>query len=242
MRPAGTIPTQSKQSQLLQEAACHLQHIDVQGRQLTCLAGLAVPDGYSVVACQPARRLPRGGATSEFMLGCRNMEAVRRDLEAARSEIMGPLSAASMESHSRAYPHLVQLHMLQVALCQPVYSCTCSKVAVCQPARFTSMRGQLSSQPCWWHGFFFQWGRCDFSSACCMVLLFSDAYEDEEEAVAILCCTEACFALQEIEDAAALQQGIKVGPLERQRKLRWQERLRATQPSLLTQVRLIRLQ
>ncbi len=75
-----------------------------------------------------------------------------------------------------------------------------------------------------------------------MVLLFSDAYEDEEEAVAILCCTEACFALQEIEDAAALQQGIKVGPLERQRKLRWQERLRATQPSLLTQVRLIRLQ
>ena len=44
---------------------------------------------------------------------------------------------------------------------------------------------------------------------------------------------------QEIEDAAALQQGMKVGPLERQRKLRWQERLRATQPSLLTQVMLV---
>ena len=34
-------------------------------------------------------------------------------LEAARQEIMAPLSAASMESYSRAYPHLTRLHMLQ---------------------------------------------------------------------------------------------------------------------------------
>lgn len=26
---------------------------------------------------------------------------------------MGPFSAAAMESYSRAYPHLVKLHMLQ---------------------------------------------------------------------------------------------------------------------------------
>ncbi len=30
------------------------------------------------------------------------------------AEVMGRLSAASMESYSRAYPHLVRLHMLQV--------------------------------------------------------------------------------------------------------------------------------
>jgi len=34
-------------------------------------------------------------------------------LEAARHEIMGPLSAAAMESHLRAYPYVVRLHMLQ---------------------------------------------------------------------------------------------------------------------------------
>ena len=76
------------------------------------------------------------------------------------------------------------------------------------------------------------------SFACCMVVLFPDAYGNEE-AAAVLQGTETCVAPQEIEDAAALQQGMKVGRLERQRKLRWQERLRATQPSLLTQVRLV---
>ena len=39
---------------------------------------------------------------------------MRAGLEEARREIMGPLSAASMESYSRAYPLLVKLHMLQV--------------------------------------------------------------------------------------------------------------------------------
>jgi hypothetical protein len=34
-------------------------------------------------------------------------------LEAARSEVMGPFSAAAMESYSRAYPQLIKLHMLQ---------------------------------------------------------------------------------------------------------------------------------
>ena len=63
---------------------------------------------------QRACRVLRSETNCQPLLGCRDMEAVRRDLEAARSEIMGPLSAASMESHSRAYPHLVQLHMLQV--------------------------------------------------------------------------------------------------------------------------------
>ena len=53
------------------------------------------------------------------------MDAVKLDLEAARSEIMGPLSAASMESHSRAYPYLVQLHMLQVGL--QAAACCCQQ-------------------------------------------------------------------------------------------------------------------
>ena len=33
----------------------------------------------------------------------------------ARSEVMAPLSAASMESYTRAYPYLVKLHMLQAS-------------------------------------------------------------------------------------------------------------------------------
>lgn len=41
------------------------------------------------------------------------------ELAEARSEIMAPLSAASMESYSRAYPYLVKLHMLQV--CTYIY-------------------------------------------------------------------------------------------------------------------------
>ena len=44
------------------------------------------------------------------------MEAVRRQLGDIAAEVMGRLSAASMESYSRAYPYLVRLHMLQVSL------------------------------------------------------------------------------------------------------------------------------
>lgn len=79
---------------------------------------------------------------------------MKAELEQARAAIMAPLSAASMESHVRAYPHLVKLHML-------------GEAADC---------------------------------------------------------------------AAFLQEGsLGVGPLERQRRLRWDERLAATHPSLTTQ-------
>eukprot|EP00873_Tetraselmis_striata_P024237 jgi/Tetstr1/444501/TSEL_032380.t1 len=43
----------------------------------------------------------------------RDMTTLKAQLEAARHEIMGPMSAAAMESHSRAYPYVVKLHMLQ---------------------------------------------------------------------------------------------------------------------------------
>jgi serine/threonine-protein kinase ATR len=43
----------------------------------------------------------------------RDMHAVAQELERARSEVMGPFSAAAMESYSRVYPHLIKLHMLQ---------------------------------------------------------------------------------------------------------------------------------
>ena len=82
-------------------------------RQAPHMSGSTTSDKHSVEG-QRACRLLRSETNCKPLLGCRNVEAVRRDLEAARSEIMGPLSAASMESHSRAYPHLVQLHMLQV--------------------------------------------------------------------------------------------------------------------------------
>ncbi len=63
-------------------------------------------------------------------------------------------------------------------------------------------------------------------------------------------CTQQCFlggksmkpsvcmhALQELSDAAAvLSEGSLVGPLDRQRRLRWAERLQVTQSSLPTQV------
>ena len=39
--------------------------------------------------------------------------AIATQLELAKSEVMGPFSAAAMESYSRAYSHLVKLHMLQ---------------------------------------------------------------------------------------------------------------------------------
>jgi len=39
--------------------------------------------------------------------------AVAKILEDARLEVMEPLSAASMESYARAYPHLLKLHVLQ---------------------------------------------------------------------------------------------------------------------------------
>jgi hypothetical protein len=43
----------------------------------------------------------------------RDLGGLRRGLEVARAEVMGPFSAAAMESYSRAYPHLVKLHILQ---------------------------------------------------------------------------------------------------------------------------------
>ena len=39
---------------------------------------------------------------------CREGEAVKRQLEEARAELLAPLRAASMESYARAYPHLVR--------------------------------------------------------------------------------------------------------------------------------------
>ena len=41
-------------------------------------------------------------------------DSLAPQIKSARHEIMGPMSAAAMESHSRAYPHVVRLHMLQV--------------------------------------------------------------------------------------------------------------------------------
>ena len=45
---------------------------------------------------------------------CRQAEVLKGELAEARSEIMAPLAAASMESYTRAHPYLVKLHMLQV--------------------------------------------------------------------------------------------------------------------------------
>jgi serine/threonine-protein kinase ATR len=83
----------------------------------------------------------------------RDNEGVKRHLSEASAEVMARLSAASMESYSRAYPLLVRLHMLQ-----------------------------------------------------------------------------------EASDAAHLAARGSLGPIERQRTLRWEERLRITQSSLATQV------
>ncbi len=46
-------------------------------------------------------------------LASRDASSVAEQLRAARAEIVAPLSAAAMESYTRAYPHLVRLHMLQ---------------------------------------------------------------------------------------------------------------------------------
>ena len=45
------------------------------------------------------------------------------------------------------------------------------------------------------------------------------------------------YVLQELSDAAAVSaEGSLAGPLDRQRRLRWAERLRVTQSSLTTRV------
>ncbi|KAL0053239.1 hypothetical protein WJX82_003001 [Trebouxia sp. C0006] len=89
----------------------------------------------------------------------RQADVVKVEIAEARSEVMAPLSAASMESYTRAYPYLVKLHMLQ-----------------------------------------------------------------------------------ELSDAAAvLSEGSLVGPLDRQRRLRWAERLQVTQSSLPTQESILAL-
>ena len=48
----------------------------------------------------------------------REGEAVKRQLEEARAELLAPLRAASMESYARAYPHLVRLchHGMRLAV------------------------------------------------------------------------------------------------------------------------------
>lgn len=61
------------------------------------------------------------GAWVGHMHACRQADKVKVEVAEARSEIMAPLSAASMESYSRAYPYLVKLHMLQV--CTYIYPC-----------------------------------------------------------------------------------------------------------------------
>ncbi len=48
-----------------------------------------------------------------WSLVCRDFDAVKAGLTKGRAELMAPLSAASMESYSRAYPLLLKLHMLQ---------------------------------------------------------------------------------------------------------------------------------
>ena len=46
-----------------------------------------------------------------------------------------------------------------------------------------------------------------------------------------------CYDMQELSDAAdVMAEGSLLGPLDRQRRLRWAERLQVTQPSLPTQV------
>lgn len=85
---------------------------------------------------------------------CRDQNKTNKTLAEARRAIMAPLSAASLESYTRAYPFLVKLHMLQ-----------------------------------------------------------------------------------ELADAAVLlQEASLAGTLERQRRLRWEERLNVTQSSLTVQV------
>jgi serine/threonine-protein kinase ATR len=53
----------------------------------------------------------RSGGNASSSLAANS--ALAAELDAARAEVMGPFSAAAMESYSRAYSHLVKLHMLQ---------------------------------------------------------------------------------------------------------------------------------
>ncbi|KAL4421833.1 hypothetical protein ABPG77_001622 [Micractinium sp. CCAP 211/92] len=75
--------------------------------------------GYAEIASQTYSQLDADArwevrmARLLWSVAHRDFDALQRDLQRARSEVMGPFSAAAMESYSRAYPHLVKLHMLQ---------------------------------------------------------------------------------------------------------------------------------
>ena len=45
-----------------------------------------------------------------------------RALAQARAALMPPLAAAAMESYGRAYPHILQLHLLQARHPQPAFT------------------------------------------------------------------------------------------------------------------------
>ena len=123
---------------------------------------------------------------------------MRGQLSDTAAEVMGRLSAASMESYSRAYPHLVRLHMLQVIHQE------------CLPAILTSVRHK--------------------SSLTCLGTPTVSKCIREQHGKAF-----GCGWVQEASDAATLVAKGCMGPIERQRVLRWDERLRITQSSLSTQ-------
>ena len=76
-----------------------------------CAASLAVIKLPHICAKNRGAVFPQNTCTR--FVAYRDNTSLHRELEGSRQDIMARISAASMDSYSRAYPHVVKLHMLQ---------------------------------------------------------------------------------------------------------------------------------
>lgn len=92
---------------MAQQVRCILERI----HRVVLLVGLMeLRDGASVAQITACKAV-----IGCSVLGDREWDEMHAELARIRLEITASLCAASMESYSRAYPHLVHLHMLQVS-------------------------------------------------------------------------------------------------------------------------------
>lgn len=184
----------------------------------------------------------------------RRLEALSAMLRETRSEVMGPLSAASMESYSRVYPHLVKLHMLQeladansllqvrsylifwylvasLNVHKDCLHCPISGILVCMAERSKRSSYQylapVTIPRCKTRGML-QHPRTQLA-----------LYKHSESASSHMKVPSPHTLTVSVSNPVScewLQEGKSVSPQERQNRLRWAERLKTTQASLATKV------
>lgn len=170
----------------------------------------------------------------------RDEESLRRELESARAEVMGPFSAAAMESYSRAYPHLVKLHMLQEVAdiaggwlrFPAAFFCACSGWGLHGWLRLVKLRSAVLVSSCLrWR--IYQVGQEGIRHNDLGPFAGRTPPKTSRLWSGML---KTAFNNPVWPDLPAGLLHKPMGPHDRQRALRWDERLAVTQSSLATQV------